>query len=92
LLEEAKAAGSTWDCNRHTFTSRLDMARVDLRTVAELLEHRTLQMLMRYLHHVSEQQASAVDRLVTLRGQTVHQSVLRDGPSTILSAKILKIK
>jgi hypothetical protein len=40
------------------------MAGVDLRTVAELLGHRTLQMVMRYSHLAPEHQASAVDRLV----------------------------
>jgi hypothetical protein len=40
------------------------MAGVDLRAVAELLGHRTLQMVMRYSHLAHEHQASAVDRLV----------------------------
>jgi len=39
------------------------MAGVDLRTVAELLGHRTLQMVMRYSHLTPKHQASAVDRL-----------------------------
>jgi hypothetical protein len=39
------------------------MTGVDLRTVAELLGHRTLQMVMRYSHLAPEHQASAVDRL-----------------------------
>src|SRR5690242_10710277 len=63
-LEEAKIEGYTWHCNRHTFASRLVMAGVDLRTVAELLGQRTLQMVMRYSHLAPEHQASAVDRLV----------------------------
>ena len=63
-LEEAKIEGYTWHCNRHTFASRLMMAGVDLRTVAELLGHRTLQMVMRYSHLAPEHQAAAVDRLV----------------------------
>ena len=63
-LEEAKIEGYTWHCNRHTFASRLVMARVDLRTVAELLGHRTLQMVMRYSHLAPEHQVSSVDRLV----------------------------
>lgn len=64
VLEEAKIDGYSWHCNRHTFASRLVMAGVDLRTVAELLGHRTLQMVMRYSHLAPEHQASAVDRLV----------------------------
>ncbi|MGC1294584.1 MAG: site-specific integrase [Alloacidobacterium sp.] len=63
-LAEAEIEGYTWHCNRHTFASRLVMAGVDLRTVAELLGHRTLQMVMRYSHLAPEHQASAVDRLV----------------------------
>jgi site-specific recombinase XerD len=63
-LAAAKIDGYSWHCNRHTFASRLVMAGVDLRTVAELLGHRTLQMVMRYSHLAPEHQASAVDRLV----------------------------
>ena len=64
-LEAAKVTDYTWHCNRHTFASRLVMADVNLRTVAELLGHRTLQMVMRYSHLAPEHTASAVDRLVT---------------------------
>jgi len=53
----------------HTFASRLVMAGVDLRTVAELLGHRTLQMVMRYSHLAPEHQASAVDHLVKSENQ-----------------------
>ena len=66
-LEAAGIEGYTWHCNRHTFASRLVMAGVDLRTVAELLGHRTLQMVMRYSHLAPEHQASAVERLVSPR-------------------------
>jgi integrase len=69
-LEEAGIEGYSWHCNRHTFASRLVMAGVDLRTVAELLGHRTLQMVMRYSHLAPEHQASAVDRLVVRGNQT----------------------
>jgi site-specific recombinase XerD len=68
-LEEAKIDAYSWHCNRHTFASRLVMAGVDLRTVAELLGHRTLQMVMRYSHLAPEHQASAVDRLVKSENQ-----------------------
>jgi hypothetical protein len=40
------------------------MAGVDLRTVAEILGHRTIQMTMRYSHLAPQHQASALDRLV----------------------------
>ena len=50
MLEEVKIEGSTRHCNRHTFAARLVMAGVDLRTVAKLLAHGTLQKVMRYSH------------------------------------------
>jgi site-specific recombinase XerD len=68
-LEEAKIKAYSWHCNRHTFASRLVMVGVDLRTVAELLGHSTLQMVMRYSHLAPEHQASAVDRLVKSKNQ-----------------------
>ena len=40
------------------------MAGVDLRTVAELLGHRTLQMAVRYSHRAPGHQVAAVDHLV----------------------------
>jgi integrase len=76
-LQEAKIQEYTWHCNRHTFASRLVMAGVDLRTVAELLGHRTLQMVMRYSHLAPEHQTSAVDRLVNFSGQNGHQNGYR---------------
>jgi len=50
------------------------MPGVELRTVAELLGHRTLQMVMRYSHLAPEHQTSAVDRQVNFRGQKGHQN------------------
>ena len=73
-LEAAKIERFTWHCNRHTFASRLVMAGVALRTVAELLGRRTLQMVIRYSHLAPEHQASAVDRLVKARNKRDTQS------------------
>jgi hypothetical protein len=42
------------------------MAGVDLRTIAEILGHRTLLMVMRYAHLAREHQVDAVDRLVVV--------------------------
>ena len=53
----------TWHCNRHTFASRLVMKGVDLRTVGELLGHRSFQMTMRYAHLAADRKRSAVARL-----------------------------
>lgn len=58
----------TWHCNRHTFASRLVMAGVNLRTVAQLMGHRTIQMTMRYAHLAPAHQQNAVERLVASIG------------------------
>lgn len=49
-VEDAKLEDFHWHDLRHCFASSLVMAGVDLRTVAQLLGHRTLQMVMRYSH------------------------------------------
>ena len=49
-VEGAGLVDFTWYCLRHTFASRLVMAGVDIRTVAELMGHKTIQMTMRYAH------------------------------------------
>lgn len=63
VLAATKLPNYTWHCNRHTFASRLVMKGVDLRTVGELLGHRTFQMTMRYAHLAADHRRSAVARL-----------------------------
>ncbi|MHB1698829.1 MAG: tyrosine-type recombinase/integrase [Acidobacteriaceae bacterium] len=46
-MQDAAIKGFTWHCLRHTFASRLVMAAVDIRTIGELLGHKTLAMTMR---------------------------------------------
>ena len=65
-LAEAKIKVYSWHCNRHTFASRLVMAGVDLRTVAELMGHSSVQMTMRYAHLAPQHNRAAVDRLVSV--------------------------
>ena len=70
-LKESGIAAYSWHCNRHTFASRLVMAGVDLRTVGELLGHRTPSMTWRYSHLAPAHQQRAVDLLVAAGdGQT----------------------
>jgi len=53
----------SWHCLRHTFASRLVMAGVGLRTVQELMGHKTIAMTCRYAHLSPSYQAEAVRRL-----------------------------
>ena len=59
----AGVADCTWHTLRHTFASHLVMAGVDLRTVQELLGHKTLSMTLRYAHLAPAHKAAAVEKL-----------------------------
>jgi hypothetical protein len=48
---------------RHTFASRLAMAGVDLRTVQELLGHKSILMTMRYAHLSPDHKRAAMEAL-----------------------------
>jgi integrase len=62
-ITEAKIADFRWHDLRHTFASRLAMAGVSLRTLAELLGHKTLAMVMRYAHLAPAHLRDAVERI-----------------------------
>jgi site-specific recombinase XerD len=62
-LAEAEVDNFTWHSLRHTFASRLVMAGVDLRTVADLMGHAKIQMTMRYAHLAPAHKRSAVKQL-----------------------------
>jgi site-specific recombinase XerD len=65
ILKDAKVATFSWHCLRHTFASRLVMAGVDIRTVQELLGHKTIAMTVRYSHLAPKHTMAAVERLDT---------------------------
>jgi integrase len=64
-LKKAGIRNFTWHDLRHTFASRLVMAGVDLRTVQELMGHKTIQMTCRYAHLAPDHELAAVERLVS---------------------------
>jgi integrase len=68
-VAQAKVSDYTWHKNRHTFASRLAMAGVDIRTIAQLMGHATIQMSMRYAHLSPDHNQAAVDRLVTFESK-----------------------
>lgn len=51
---------------RHTAASHLIMAGVDLRTLAEILGHKTLAMVLRYTHLLDSHTLNAIDRIAGL--------------------------
>jgi site-specific recombinase XerD len=53
-----------WHDLHHTFASRLVMAGVNLRTVQELMGHKTITMTLRYSHLSPTHQREAVQRLL----------------------------
>lgn len=61
-----KRAGNehfTWHCLRHTFATRLVMVCVDIRTVQELMGHKTLAMTLRDAHLSPQHRLEAMQRL-----------------------------
>jgi site-specific recombinase XerD len=62
-IRDAKIRRFSWHCLRHTFASRLVMAGVDLRTVQELMGHKSIQMTVRYSHLTPRHTLAAVERL-----------------------------
>lgn len=51
---------------RHTAASHLLMSGVDIRTLAEILGHKTLQMVQRYTHLLNEHKLKAVEGINSL--------------------------
>jgi integrase len=63
VVAEAKLVDFHWHDLRHTFASRCIMAGVDIRTLQQLLGHKTLQMVIRYTHLSQSHELAAVERL-----------------------------
>ena len=66
-LAEAGITSFRWHDLRHTFASRLVMAGTDIRTVQELMGHKTIQVTLRYAHLAPQHQLEAVQRLCNTR-------------------------
>ncbi|HEY2470140.1 MAG TPA: site-specific integrase [Terracidiphilus sp.] len=63
VLDRAGIKDFHWHDLRHTFASRCIMAGVDLRTLQQLLGHKTLQMVVRYSHLSQSHELAAVEKL-----------------------------
>src|SRR5581483_6241650 len=91
-LKKAGIQNFTWHCLRHTFASRLVMAGVDIRTVAELMGHKSLQMTMRYAHLAPHHTAAAVAKLDKPAGNTVETAGATDTKTSTRVAPVTRGK
>jgi integrase len=80
------AAFRLYDC-RHTFASRAAMAGVDLVTLAALLGHSRIQMVLRYAHPTQEHQKQAMQKL---EDYTSGQSIIRAGKASGLASRTVQ--
>jgi integrase len=67
VVRDAKVENYTGHHNRHSFASRLAVSGADIRTIAQLMGHGTIQMPMRYAHLSPDHNQAAVERLVQHR-------------------------
>lgn len=81
-LEKAALDDFHWHDLRHTFASRCVMAGVDLRTLQQLLGHKTLQMVVRYSHLSQSHELAAVEKICARRGQATSADLDSDSKTT----------
>jgi len=95
-LEEAGIESFTWHDFRHDYASRLVMAGVSLRAVAELLGHKGLRMVMRYAHLSPGYLSEEVKKLDTFSLNSRSAERARKGQrapdSDRRQAKVVKIR
>jgi site-specific recombinase XerD len=81
-IRAAKIRDFSWHCLRHTFASRLVMAGVDLRTVQDLMGHKSIAMTVRYSHLAPKHTLAAVERLAASPSAPVSEQATGTKTST----------
>jgi integrase len=81
-----------WHDLRHTFASRLVMAGVDLRTVQELMGHKTITMTVRYAHLAKGHLQDAVERLAMAKPTDTRTDTSRPQTSLTHQAEVLQVQ
>jgi site-specific recombinase XerD len=66
-LDLAGIEGNAWLTLWHTFASRMAMAAVDLKTVQEMMGHRTITMTARFAHLAPAQKPQTLESLARPR-------------------------
>jgi integrase len=77
---------------RHTFASRLVMARVDLRTVQELGGWSTLDLVQRYAHLSPAHKAEAVERIAIVENNSPTLFTTPVQPARRVSGKLASLQ
>ena len=73
-VKKSGLEGVTFHVLRHSCGSHLTMAGVDLRTVQEILRHKSILMTQRYAHLSPAHKKSAVDALENALSGSVEKS------------------
>jgi site-specific recombinase XerD len=87
-VKKAKIRSFSWHCLRHTFASRLVMAGVDLRTVQELMGHKSIQMTVRYSHLTPKHTLAAVEKLAGVVTANPTDTKTSTEPETQISTEV----
>ncbi len=82
-LERAKISDFRFHDLRHTFGSQMVMQRVDIKTVQQLMGHKTIKMTMRYSHLSPEYVNEAINRLDLAWTLYGHQTKTANSPKVI---------
>jgi integrase len=80
VVEKAGLEDFHWHDCRHHFASKAVMAGVDLRTLQQLLGHKTLQMVVRYSHLSQSHELAAVEKLCKVN--SVDETAMKEPKDT----------